>query len=82
MLQKRSARGERGRKYKTFGKFGALDFNENKMVKTSGGDALVCRTEEDVRRSFHWQPVFGKIRQSGFSTKGFVYLLFNIGVLI
>ena len=24
----------------------ALGFNENKMVKTSGGDALVCRTEE------------------------------------
>ena len=60
MLQKRSARGYRGRKYKTFGKFGALGFNENKMVKTSGGDVLVCRTEEEVRRPFHLQPVFKK----------------------
>lgn len=39
MLQKRPARG-RGYFCKAFGKFGAL------MVKASGGDALVCRTEE------------------------------------
>ena len=30
------------------------------MVKASGGDALVCRTEEEVRRPFHLQPVFKK----------------------
>ena len=49
-----------GRKCKAFGKFGALGFNENQMVKTSGGDVLVCRTEEEVRRLFHLQPVFKK----------------------
>lgn len=52
--------GYHGRKCKAFGKFGALGFNENKMVKTSGGGALVCRTEEEVRRPFHLQPVFKK----------------------
>ena len=52
--------GYRGRKCKAFGKFGALCFNENQMIKTSGGGALVCRTEEEVRRPFHWQPVFKK----------------------
>ena len=52
--------GDRGRKYKTFGKFGALGFNENKMIKASGRDALVCCTGEDVRHPFHLQPVFKK----------------------
>lgn len=45
MLQKRLAWG-RGYFCKAFGKFGALGFNESIMVKASGGDALVCRTEE------------------------------------
>lgn len=30
----------------TFGKFGALSFNGNKIITTSGGGALVCNTEE------------------------------------
>jgi len=32
----------------TFGKFGVLSFNGNKMITTSGGGALVCRTVEDA----------------------------------
>lgn len=35
----------------TFGKFGALSFNGNKMITTSGGGALVCRTEEEAKRA-------------------------------
>lgn len=31
----------------TFGKFGILSFNGNKIITTSGGGALVCHTEED-----------------------------------
>ena len=31
----------------TFGRFGVLSFNGNKMITTSGGGALVCQTEED-----------------------------------
>lgn len=41
-----------GSKYKnencgTFGKFGILSFNGNKIITTSGGGALVCHTQED-----------------------------------
>ena len=35
----------------TFGEFGALSFNGNKMITTSGGGALVCRTEEEAKRT-------------------------------
>ncbi|TDS65009.1 DegT/DnrJ/EryC1/StrS family aminotransferase [Myroides indicus] len=31
----------------TFGRFGVLSFNGNKIITTSGGGALVCRTQED-----------------------------------
>ena len=31
----------------TFGKFGVLSFNGNKMITTSGGGALICRNEEE-----------------------------------
>ncbi|WP_313254172.1 DegT/DnrJ/EryC1/StrS family aminotransferase [Empedobacter sp.] len=41
-----------GSKYKekaagTFGRFGGLSFNGNKIITTSGGGALVCQTQED-----------------------------------
>lgn len=41
-----------GSKYKgkacgTFGRFGVLSFNGNKIITTSGGGALVCHTEKD-----------------------------------
>ena len=32
----------------TFGKFGVLSFNGNKMITTSGGGALICREAEDA----------------------------------
>lgn len=31
----------------TFGKYGVLSFNGNKMITTSGGGALICNTPED-----------------------------------
>lgn len=31
----------------TFGDFGVLSFNGNKMITTSGGGALVCKSQED-----------------------------------
>lgn len=39
----------KGRKCGTFGEFGVLSFNGNKMITTSGGGALVCRTEEEAK---------------------------------
>ncbi|MCQ2114464.1 MAG: aminotransferase class I/II-fold pyridoxal phosphate-dependent enzyme [Bacteroidaceae bacterium] len=37
-----------GRALGTFGKFGVLSFNGNKMITTSGGGALICRTKEEA----------------------------------
>lgn len=34
----------------TFGKYGVLSFNGNKMITTSGGGALVCKDEESKAR--------------------------------
>jgi len=41
----------RGRKCGTFGEFACLSFNGNKMITTSGGGALVCRTAEEAERT-------------------------------
>ena len=32
----------------TFGRFGVLSFNGNKMITTSGGGAMICRNAEDA----------------------------------
>ncbi len=39
-----------GRVLGTFGKFGVLSFNGNKMITTSGGGALICGNAEDKRK--------------------------------
>lgn len=39
-----------GHKCGTFGDFGALSFNGNKIITTSGGGALICRTTEEADR--------------------------------
>lgn len=36
-----------GRVLGTFGRFGVLSFNGNKMITTSGGGALICQSAED-----------------------------------
>lgn len=38
-----------GRVLGTFGRFGVLSFNGNKMITTSGGGALICRSDDDAR---------------------------------
>lgn len=40
-----------GRKCGTFGKFGILSFNGNKMITTSGGGALICDSAQDAARA-------------------------------
>ncbi len=39
-----------GKKCGTFGKYGALSFNGNKIITTSGGGALICPDAESARR--------------------------------
>lgn len=38
----------RGKECGTFGKFGALSFNGNKIITTSGGGMLLCKDKEDA----------------------------------
>ena len=40
----------KGRKCGTFGEYGVLSFNGNKMITTSGGGALICPNEEKATR--------------------------------
>ena len=41
----------KGQKCGTFGDFGILSFNGNKIITTSGGGALVCKTEEAKKKA-------------------------------
>ena len=41
----------KGRAAGTFGRFGALSFNGNKIITTSGGGALVCQNQEDKNQA-------------------------------
>lgn len=43
----------KGRKCGTFGDFGILSFNGNKIITTSGGGALVCKNEESKKRAIY-----------------------------
>lgn len=43
----------RGRVLGTFGRFGVLSFNGNKMITTSGGGALIC-PDDEARRQIMW----------------------------
>lgn len=44
----------KGRKCGTYGAFGALSFNGNKMITTSGGGALVCHSAEEKRKAIFY----------------------------
>lgn len=41
----------KGQSCGTFGRFGVLSFNGNKIITTSGGGALVCHSQEDKDRT-------------------------------
>ena len=41
----------KGKNCGTFGDFGILSFNGNKIITTSGGGALVCKTEESKNKA-------------------------------
>jgi len=43
----------KGKVLGSFGKFGVLSFNGNKMITTSGGGALVCR-DQDSKNNILW----------------------------
>ncbi len=41
----------KGKKCGTFGDFGVISFNGNKIITTSGGGALVCKNKEDKQKA-------------------------------
>lgn len=43
-----------GHRCGTFGRYGVLSFNGNKMITTSGGGALVCPDEEAARKTMYY----------------------------
>lgn len=43
-----------GRRCGTFGRYGVLSFNGNKMITTSGGGALVCPDDEAARKTMYY----------------------------
>ena len=42
----------KGKKCGTFGDFGIISFNENKIVTTFGGGALICNTEDEKEQAY------------------------------
>lgn len=44
----------KGQKCGTFGNFGALSFNGNKIITTSGGGALICHTKNEAKRTLFY----------------------------
>ena len=69
----------KGRKCGTFGEFGALSFNGNKMITTSGGGALVCRTEDEAKRVVFYATQARENRPYYYhETIGYNYRLSNI----
>lgn len=44
----------KGKNLGTFGDFGVLSFNGNKMITTSGGGALICRDDESHQRILYY----------------------------
>ncbi len=43
----------KGQKCGTFGDFGILSFNGNKIITTSGGGALICKTQESKNKAVY-----------------------------
>lgn len=67
----------------TFGRFGALSFNGNKMITTSGGGALICPDAES-RRHIMWLATQAREGYPYYQheTVGYNYRLSNISACI
>ena len=69
----------RGQMCGTMGEFACLSFNGNKMITTSGGGALVCRTkEEEVRTMFFATQARDDAPHYQHSDIGYNYRLSNV----
>lgn len=67
----------------TFGKYGTLSFNGNKIITTSGGGALVCPTEENAKRALFFATQARENRPYYYHEHvGYNYRLSNISAAI
>ena len=44
----------RGRQTGTFGRYGIISFNGNKIITTSGGGMLLSACQADIQKAFYW----------------------------
>lgn len=73
----------KGQKCGTFGEYGVLSFNGNKMITTSGGGALVCPDEEAAGRVKFYATQARENRPYYYhETIGYNYRLSNISAAI
>lgn len=69
----------KGQKCGTFGRFGVLSFNGNKIITTSGGGAMVCNSPEDKKQTvFLATQARDEAVHYEHSTVGYNYRLSNI----
>lgn len=69
----------KGKKCGTFGTYGALSFNGNKIITTSGGGALVCPDEDSAKRVLFYATQARENRPYYYHTTiGYNYRLSNV----
>ena len=68
-----------GRVLGTFGKFGVLSFNGNKMITTSGGGALICENTE-LKNKIKWYATQAREADPYYQHEenGYIYRMSNI----
>ena len=73
----------KGRVLGTFGRYGALSFNGNKMITTSGGGALIC-TNDETRKTIMWYATQARESYPYYQHEvvGYNYRLSNISACI
>ncbi len=69
----------KGKKCGTFGDFSILSFNGNKIITTSGGGAMVCRSKEDKEKTiFYATQARDKAAHYEHTAIGYNYRMSNI----
>ncbi len=72
-----------GKKCGTLGEYGALSFNGNKMITTSGGGALICPTPDDAKKVLFYATQARENRPYYYhEVVGYNYRLSNISAAI
>ena len=67
-----------GKALGTFGRFGVLSFNGNKMITTSGGGALICPDSETKKKMLHSATQARELFHYQHENLGYNYLLSNV----